>query len=66
VANFSLQQIRKRLKPLLDRDASNPPLKFDSLQVNIFGAWMLTLEKAGGGSLSFSALKTHRAGVSLS
>ncbi|ETI36569.1 hypothetical protein F443_17335, partial [Phytophthora nicotianae P1569] len=26
ISGLSLQQIRKRLKPLLDRDQSNPPL----------------------------------------
>ncbi|ETO62281.1 hypothetical protein F444_19805 [Phytophthora nicotianae P1976] len=63
ISGLSLQQIRKRLRPLLDRDQSNPPLQFDAIEMNVFGAWLLTLQKADGSNLSFSAINTHRAGL---
>ncbi|EGZ24890.1 hypothetical protein PHYSODRAFT_479990 [Phytophthora sojae] len=43
LGSVSGQQIRKKLKPLLDRDPSPPPLQFEYIQVDVFGAWLLTL-----------------------
>ncbi|GMF30085.1 unnamed protein product [Phytophthora lilii] len=61
VSSLSIKQIRKQLKPLLDRDITNPPLRFDALQIDVFGARLLTLEKPDGSALSYSTLNTHRA-----
>lgn len=61
VSGLSFKQLRKRIKPLLDRNVTRPPLRFDSMQMDVFGAWLLTLEKADGSRLSYSALNTHRA-----
>ncbi|ETO85828.1 hypothetical protein F444_00562 [Phytophthora nicotianae P1976] len=63
VSDLSIKQLRKRLKTHLNLDEDNPPLQFDVLQSDVFEAWLLTLEKRDGSTLSFSALKTHRAGL---
>lgn len=60
---LSIKQMRKLLKPLLDCDVATPPLRFEALQMDEFGAWLLTLKKPDGSSLSYSALNTHRAGL---
>ncbi|KAF1779076.1 hypothetical protein GQ600_27271 [Phytophthora cactorum] len=58
-----LEATPEAIEALLDRDAANPPLLFDEVQTSVFGAWLLTLEKPDGSSLSYSALNTHRAGL---
>ncbi|OWZ20007.1 LOW QUALITY PROTEIN: hypothetical protein PHMEG_0005640 [Phytophthora megakarya] len=51
VSGASLKQLRKRLKPLLDRDVAN----------NLFG--LMPRKRSDGTALSYSALDTHRAGL---
>ncbi|ETK88725.1 hypothetical protein L915_07060 [Phytophthora nicotianae] len=60
VSDLSIIQLRKTH---LNLDEANPPLQFDVLQSDVFEAWLLTLEKRDGSTLSFSALNTHRAGL---
>ncbi|POM68973.1 Hypothetical protein PHPALM_14796 [Phytophthora palmivora] len=63
VSGLSEKQLRARIKPLLTRKNDEPPLHFDNLDPEVFQTWLLTLRKADGSELSYSALNTHRAGL---
>ncbi|ETK72441.1 hypothetical protein L915_20444 [Phytophthora nicotianae] len=60
---LSEAQIRRRIKPLLTRKHDDPPLTFGNLDPEVFETWLLTLRKADGSMLSYSAFNTHRAGL---
>ncbi|KAK1939165.1 hypothetical protein P3T76_008549 [Phytophthora citrophthora] len=62
-SDYAVQQLRARIKELVTQDCNSAPLKFDDLTAKGFVTWLVTLERKDGGSLSFSPLNTHRAGL---
>ncbi|KAE8902325.1 hypothetical protein PF003_g14132 [Phytophthora fragariae] len=60
---YTMQQLRACIKQHVTQDRSIAPLRFDAFVAADFVTWLVTLKRKDGGSLSYSALNTHWAGL---